>query len=156
MNARAADAPGRGYFFEDFDAGMEFVSARRTVTGRDIAAFVELTGVLNPLFVDRDYATELFGGPIAPGQLTLSLALGLSEPLVHGTAIALLSLDNVRFTSPLRPETPIEVVTKVVSSRPTKRPDAGIVALANAVRTDSGETLMTFDRTVLVKRRGDG
>ncbi len=66
-------------YFEDMNTGLEIDSAHRVVTLGDIEAFADLTGDTNPIHTDEVYAAEsIYGGRIAHGALTLSLATGLA------------------------------------------------------------------------------
>ena len=42
----------RGLSYEEWDAGQEYVTAARTVTEADVAAFAGLSGDFNPLHTD--------------------------------------------------------------------------------------------------------
>ena len=64
--------------FEDFTPGESFVSPGRTIEAADINLFAGLTGDFYPLHVDEVVAKETrFGGRIAHGPLTFSIAVGL-------------------------------------------------------------------------------
>ena len=66
-----------GMYFEDFEVGARFVTAGRTVTESDVMSFAGLSGDMNPLHVDREFARgTAFGEPVAHGLLVLSIAAG--------------------------------------------------------------------------------
>ena len=65
-------------FFEDFELGREYTTYGRTLTDADVVIFASMTGAVNPLLLDEEYAKRTrFGGRIAPGLLTMSTVLGL-------------------------------------------------------------------------------
>src|SRR5579859_3818807 len=67
-----------GKRFEDFPPGTAVVSPGRTIEAADINAFAGLTGDFYPLHVDEEAARATrFGGRIAHGPLTFSMAVGL-------------------------------------------------------------------------------
>ncbi|MGC9076299.1 MAG: MaoC family dehydratase [Conexivisphaera sp.] len=72
-------------FFEDFELGREYTTYGRTLTDADVVIFASMTGAVNPLFLDEEYAKRTrFGGRIAPGLLTMSTVLGLIYQLPQG------------------------------------------------------------------------
>src|SRR5712692_11033620 len=72
-------------FYEDFQIGSKQTTFGRTVTEADIVIFAGMTGAINPLFLDEEYArNSSYGHRIAPGLLTLSLATGLAYQLPTG------------------------------------------------------------------------
>ena len=75
-----------------------------TMTQERIDLWAELSGDVNPLHVDAEYAAAArFGGPIAHGHIALSLFEHLmltarGERWLHGGELV-----DVRFRSPVRP-----------------------------------------------------
>ena len=67
-----------GKTLEDFVPGETVISPGRTVEAADINLFAGLTGDFYPLHVDEEKAAQTrFGGRIAHGPLTFSVAVGL-------------------------------------------------------------------------------
>jgi acyl dehydratase len=66
--------------FEGGHPGDRFETEDRTIAEMDIIQFVCLIGMLEPLFIDKEYIRKesLFGQRIAPGSLTFSMAEGLT------------------------------------------------------------------------------
>lgn len=91
----------KSYFIEDLTKGMS-ESYTRTVTEADIDLFGAVTGDMNPLHFNEEYAkTTIFKGRIAHGMLTtsyLSTVLGTKMP---GPGSIFLSA-SVRFKAPVR------------------------------------------------------
>ena len=145
----------QGLYFDKLEVGGEFTSPRRTVTEADIVLFTCLTGLLNPLFTDELFAREKgFGSRVAPGPLTLSFAIGLTDDLTYRTVSAALGIDKVRFISPVRPGDTICVKTTVTDKRESaSRPDRGPVTLRHEVYNQKDETVCTFERTVMFLKR---
>ncbi|WP_283770582.1 MaoC family dehydratase [Nocardioides faecalis] len=96
------------------------VSEVRSVSQADVNAFADVTGDHQWIHVDVERAKEgPFGGTIAHGFLTLSLApLLLADILdVRGFTMGVnYGLDRVRFIQPLRPGTPIQGVATLVDA----------------------------------------
>lgn len=72
-----------GYSIEDLSAGMTAVFAK-TVTEADIVLFAGISGDINPVHLNHEFATEtMFEGRIAHGMLTagfISTVIGTKLP----------------------------------------------------------------------------
>lgn len=90
-----------GHYLEDLSLGQS-ASYTRTITEGDIQQFGAVSGDLNPLHFDEDYAkTTIFRGRIAHGMLSasfLSTVLGTQLP---GAGSIFLSA-TIRFKAPVR------------------------------------------------------
>lgn len=90
-----------GYFIEDLSVGMSSMFAK-TITEADIVMFSGVTGDMNPVHVNDEFARDtMFQGRIAHGMLTASListVLGMKMP---GPGCIYLSQD-LKFLSPVR------------------------------------------------------
>ena len=89
------------HYLEDLSVGQS-ASYARTITESDIQQFGAVSGDLNPLHFDEDYAkTTIFRGRIAHGMLSasfLSTVLGTQLP---GAGSIFLSA-TIRFKAPVR------------------------------------------------------
>lgn len=89
------------YFIEDLKPGMS-ESFNKTVTERDIQLFGEISGDVNPVHFDENFAKgTIFKGRIAHGVLSasyLSTVLGMKMP---GPGTIFMSL-TTRFKAPVR------------------------------------------------------
>ncbi len=89
------------YCIEDLKPGMN-ESLTRTVTERDIQLFGEVSGDMNPVHFDEEYAKgTIFKGRIAHGMLSasyISTVLGMQIP---GPGTIFMSA-TVRFRAPVR------------------------------------------------------
>ncbi len=109
MDAEGMDAEGmdgsmdeiQGYAIEDLSVGMTAASAK-TVTDADMVLFAGVSGDLNPLHHNQEFAeTTVFGGRIAPGLLTASLISAVFGNKLPGAGCIYLS-QNLRFRAPVR------------------------------------------------------
>jgi 3-hydroxybutyryl-CoA dehydratase len=147
---------GRGRYWEDFTRGEVLVTGRRTVDGSDVSRFAGLTGDFNPLHVDAEFAkTTPFGERVAHGILTLAVSNGQQNLAgwFEGTTLALLGLDRVKFTTPVRFGDTVHTEMTVKDARPASRPDRGVVVFDVAVRNHRGEAVCTYETAVLMRRR---
>ncbi len=70
---------------EDFEVGQH-VSFSKTFTEEDLQRFIEITGDVNPLHVDEDFAARTqFGRRVLQGMLTASVFSTMVGMLLPGT-----------------------------------------------------------------------
>jgi 3-hydroxybutyryl-CoA dehydratase len=145
--------------FEDFAVGDTVVSPGRTVDISDISAFAGLTGDHYPLHVNEEYGKATrFGGRIAHGPLTFSLAvgqIGLSGFL--GDAItAFVECQEMRALAPVYPGDTIRVRAEVAATEPAGNPKYGTLRLDYTVLNHKDEEVMRFRMVLLARRRIQG
>ena len=96
-----------GHYLEDLSIGQS-ASYTRTITETDIQQFGAVSGDLNPLHFDEDYAKQtLFRGRIAHGMLSasfLSTVLGTQLP---GAGSIFLGA-TIRFLAPVNQGTALQ------------------------------------------------
>ena len=146
-------------YFDDLTVGMRWVSARRTVTEADIAAFAGVSGDFNPLHTDELTAAESgFGGRIAHGALVLSIATGLRQQmgLFHGTHRGLVEIRSWRFLAPTRPGDTVGTVTTINELRRTSSGDRGVVVQGVEVHNQRGEVVQSGELVTLIAAREAG
>jgi itaconyl-CoA hydratase len=147
-----------GRYFDELNIGEESMSQGRTITEADLVMFCSLCGLQNPLFTDEEFAQKTaFGTRVVPGPLTVSYAIGLGDYLYSGTSTAVLSWDNIKFTSPVKPGDTISLKTTVTGRRESSsQPDRGIVNLRQEVLNQHNEVVCTFDRSLMLLKRPQG
>ena len=147
----------RGRFFEDFKVGEVLLTGRRTVEGGDVSRFAGLTGDFNPLHTDEVFAAQTpFGARVAHGILTLAVSNGQQNlsGWFEGTALALLGLDRLRFTAPVKFGDTINTEMTVKQTRESAKGDRGVVTFDVVVKNQRGEVVCTYEENVLMRRRG--
>ncbi len=158
----AGAAPTEGWsgrWFEDFTVGDVYRHRLgRTVTATDNRWFTLLTLNTNPLHVDERYAARTeWGRPLVDSCFTLALVTGLSVADVSQNALANLSWDGVRLPHPVYEGDTLYAESVVLASRPSRsRPHTGIVRVRTRGFNQDGVTVIEFERTFLVYRRGSG
>jgi len=146
----------RGRHFEEFTVGEAFTTAARTVTEGAVDAFAGLSGDFNPLHTDEESSRQSpMKGRIAHGMLVLAVASGQANQLgiFEGTTLALLGMDKIRWTAPVRLGDTIHTVLTVREMRASSKPDRGVLILDVAVRNQRGETVCQAEWTTLMTRR---
>jgi acyl dehydratase len=148
-----------GRCFEDFALGEVYVHRPgRTVSEADNTWFSLLTMNQNPLHVDAAYSAKTeFGKPLVNSCLTLSILVGLSVNDVSYRTIANLGWNDVRLTAPVFAGDTIYAESEVIAKRESKsRPTQGIVTVKTTGSKADGTVFMSFERTLLVPKRGHG
>ena len=150
-----------GLYFEEFKIGQVFQHAiRRTITEADNVLITTLTHNPAALHLDEEYCREHteFGQRIVNSCLTLSLMVGISvNDTTHGTAVANLGWDEVRFPAPLFHGDTIRVETEVLELRESRsRPHNGIVIFEHRAFNQHGTLVGACKRTALMlRKKGD-
>lgn len=152
---RVRDPGGR--CFEDFTVGDIYEHRPgRTVTQADNVWFTLLTMNTHPLHFDEEYgkASE-FGRCLVASPLTVAILVGMSVRDVSQKAIANLGWREIRLPSPVFPGDTLYAESEVLEARPSQsRPGAGVVTVRTTGRNQDGTVVCTFERTMLIARRG--
>lgn len=146
-------------FFEDYEADFELTTARRTIGETEIVLFASLTGLHEaPFMSEVDAAEGVFGARVSPALLTMGIAEGLVvlSGLLHGAAIAFLSVGNVRTPRPVLLGDTVHARVTLLDKRTTSKGHAGIVITRHEVRNQRDETVMEYEMTRMIKLRPTG
>ena len=146
-----------GFYYEEFEVGQTFDhSIRRTITETDNVLITTMTHNPASLHLDAEYMKKTpFGKPLVNSCLTLGFMVGISvNDTTHGTTVANLGWDEVRFPAPLFCGDTIRVETEVLELRDSKsRPDNGIVVFAHRAYNQDEVLVGECKRTALMLRR---
>jgi acyl dehydratase len=149
----------RGRFFEDFAVGDVYEHALgRTITTADNIWFTLLTQNTNPIHFDHHYAAQTeFGKPLVNSCLTLALVTGQSVSDVSQNVMANLGWDEVRLPHPVFEGDTVYSRSEVLETRESKsRKNVGLVTVRTSGFNEDGTEVISFKRTVMVYRRGEG
>jgi oxepin-CoA hydrolase/3-oxo-5,6-dehydrosuberyl-CoA semialdehyde dehydrogenase len=148
-------------YFEELEIGESLLTASRTVTEDDIAAFGALTGDHFYAHFDEEAArNSLFGRRVAHGYFIISAAAGLFVDPAPGPVLANYGLDNLRFRQPVGIGDTIQArLTVKQKIRKEKRPGdehaTGIVVWEVRVWNQDDVDIAIYDILTLVERRGE-
>ena len=149
----------QGRYFEDFEVGDTYRHALgRTITTTDNIWFTLLTQNTNPLHFDHHYAAQHeFGKPLVDSTFTVALVTGQSVSDISQNAMANLGWDDIRLPNPVFEGDTIYSRSEVLDKRESKsRPNVGIVGFKTIGFNQDGKIVVSFRRTVMVYRRGQG
>ena len=143
-----------GLYFDEFTVGQTIDHPiRRTITEADNVQFTTMTHNPAKLHLDAEYmkGTE-FGQPLVNSLLTLGFMVGISvNETTHGTAVANLGMDEVRFPKPLFHGDTIRIETEVLELRESKsRPDNGIVTFVHRAYNQHEQLVGECKRSALM------
>ncbi len=147
--------PGR--YFEEFTVG-EVIShpIRRTITETDNVLITTMTHNPAALHLDAEAmkASE-FGQVLVNSCLTLGLMVGISvNDTTHGTTVANLGWDEVRFPKPLFHGDTIHVETEVLELRESRsRPHNGIIIFEHRAYNQHDELVGSCKRSALMMKK---
>ncbi|MEO3869469.1 MaoC family dehydratase [Nonomuraea sp. B12E4] len=149
----------QGRFFEDFEVGDVYEHGLgRTVTQADNVWFTLLTQNTARVHFDAHYAAQTeFGRPLVNSAFTIALVTGQSVNDVSYNVMANLGWDEVRLPNPLFEGDTVYSSSEVLAVRESRsRPEVGIVTVRTTGTNQDGTVVITFNRTVMVYRRGFG
>jgi itaconyl-CoA hydratase len=148
-----------GRYYEDFEIGDIYEHRPgRTISETDNTWFTLLTMNQHPLHFDEAYAAKSeFGRPLVNSCLTLSIVAGMSVSDVSQKAIGNLGWNDIRLTAPVFVGDTIYAESEVLNKRESaKRPTQGVVSVKTLGKKSDGTQFMSFERTVLIPKRGHG
>jgi len=161
MNAPPLSPPAsatlivHGHTFADFAVGRTFDhQQRRTVLESDNALFTSLTMHYNPLYLDREFAKAAgYRDIVVNPLLVFNTIFGISvEDLSEGGG-PFLGVEKLEYGVAVHPGDTLRARSTVLSGRLSAKHDQyAIVAWATQGRNQSGEQVIAFNRTNLVRR----
>ena len=146
-----------GNFYEDFDIGQSINHAlSKTIFESDNNLFSLLTMNHHPIHTNADYAsTQQHKKILVVGTLVFSLAVGLTVPDISGKAIANLNYEEILHKGPVFVGDTLYAKTEVLEKRESNtKDDRGIVKVKTNVFNQENAIVLSFTRSVLIKKRG--
>ena len=147
-----------GMFHDELDLTVSYVSGGQTITSESIIEFASIWDP-QPFHVDIPAAEQsLFGGLVASGlqSLLVTYRLYYQLGLLHGTVLAGLGMQDVKFLAPLRAGDTVHVIVTAESSSQTSRPDRGVVTWAIILQNQNNVELLSLKLSALVARQISG
>lgn len=114
-------------FYDDVEIGDVFETVTRTITDTDIMQFAGLTGDFSEIHTSDTFAAETaYGGRIAHGMLTLSIANGLYTRLPYFPDTVFVEIKNWRFYKPVLIGDTIKLIITLLDKRVTRNSKRGL------------------------------
>lgn len=144
MNAISSPA---GLCFEDLSLGQS-ASIARTVTEADIVLFAGVTGDINPVHLDAEYAAQtMFKTRIAHGMIAAGLISAVLGTRLPGPGTIYLN-QSLKFRAPVRIGETVTATCTVIALDPEKKR-----ATLATVCTVGGKPVLEGEATVMVPAR---
>ena len=146
-----------GLYYEDFTPGDVFEHRPgRTVLDVDNTYFTLLTLNVQQVHFDAAYAAKTeWKKMLVDSTFTLALLTGMSVRTVSAKVVANLGWDKVKATHPVFAGDTLYAETTILEKRESKsRPTQGIVTVSTRGVNQDGKEVMTFERTMLIHKRG--
>lgn len=146
-----------GLYYEDFEPGDTFEHRPgRTITNTDNIWMTLLTMNTQPVHFDAAYAAQTeWKKMLVDSTFTLALLTGMSVRTVSAKVVANLGWDKVKATHPVFAGDTLYAESTVLHKRESKsRPAQGIVTVSTRGVNQNGVEVMSFERTMLVYKRG--
>ncbi len=136
-----------GYYFEDLEEGMTDIYGK-TITDADIILFSGISGDMNPLHLNHEFASEtIFEGRIAHGMLTASFISTVIGTKLPGPGCVYVS-QNLRFKAPVKAGDTLTARVTIAKLIPEKKfVELKTICLVNEKVVIDGEA------TVMVPKR---
>jgi 3-hydroxybutyryl-CoA dehydratase len=126
----------------------EKASLTKTISEADIYMFAGITGDLNPLHVNEEYAkTTIFKGRVAHGILTAGLISAVLGTKLPGPGAVYLS-QTLRFTAPVRIGDTITASAEVIE----KIGEKSRIRLRTICINQEGKVVVEGEATTMLKR----
>ncbi len=144
-----------GNFFEDFKIGQIIRhAAPRTVTVGEVALY---TALYLPRFAVQSSTAfaQAIGYEHAPidDLLVFHLVLGKTVPDVSLNAIANLGYADFKFLLPVYPGDTLSATSEVIGLKENSNKETGVVYVRTTGANQRGETVLSYARWVMVKKR---
>ena len=146
------------YYFDDLTVGSRLVLGSRTVSEEEIVRFAREFDP-QPFHIDPEAAQQsIFGGLIASGWHTCSIAMRLLVDglLANSSSLGSPGVEQIRWTRPVRPGDTLHAVVTVLEFRPSQsKPDRGTIKFRLEMTNQAGEQVMWMESFGMFGRRGE-
>ncbi len=148
--------PQYGRVLEDFNEGEVFCHPRGlTITKAFAIDFATTFMEMNPLYLNEEYAkAHGFKDLVVSPLMVMNIALSLGVQNDSEKAIANLGYYNVCFAKPVYPGDTLRAYTKVLKRDQKDPAKPGIVSIRTLAVNQKKETVLQYDRKIMVAGAG--
>lgn len=143
-------------YFDDFFVGQRFDIGQHQMSEAEILDYAHRYDP-QPFHIDPEAAAKsIYGGIIASGLQTCAIAFRktLDANLFNESSMGSPGMDKIRWLAPVRPGDVISVFGQVASAQASQsRPDRGRVVIDYSVENQSGDVVLTYSITHLLRSR---
>lgn len=152
----ARTLPGYDLWLDDFKPGDTFDTDGLTITESMIIDFALQWDPQSSHLDVHAKRTELLGGLMASGFLTLCITFRsfLGSGILDASNLASPGFDKLRWLRPVRPGDTLRVVSRVLSVTPSRsKPDRGALVMAHETYNQHREMVLSCECTHFLRRR---
>jgi len=150
------NVPLRERWFEDFAAGEVFEFGDRLITAEEIVEFARRYDP-QPFHTDPAAAARShFGGLVASGWLTASVAMSLlcEHFISPASSMGSPGVDVLRWLRPVRPGDRLCMRVSVIETRRSQsKPDRGAIKVRQEVLNQAGDVVMSQEGIAMLRCR---
>ena len=144
---------GQGVYWQDIAVGQQWRTFRRTITETDLVNFINVTGMLEAIFIDAEFDGGAIRGRPVPGALTYTLIEGfILQSMIQGTGLAMLELHQ-KILGPVVVGDTIQALVEVTDIRPTSKNNRAVVTSKITVYNQRQEVVMEYTAVRLLAGR---
>ncbi|QIL69190.1 MaoC family dehydratase [Diaphorobacter sp. HDW4B] len=144
---------GQGVYWQDIVVGQQWRTFRRTITEADLVGFINVTGMLEAIFIDAEFDEGAIKGRPVPGALTYTLIEGfILQSMIQGTGLAMLELHQ-KILGPVIVGDTIQALVEVTDIRPTSKNNRAVVTSKITVYNQRREVVMEYTAVRLLAGR---
>jgi acyl dehydratase len=145
------------YYFDNLVVGQTIDLGSKTVSEEEILRFAREFDP-QPFHIDpQAAAASLFGGIIASGWHTCSIAMRLLVDglLRHSSSLGSPGVEQIRWVRPVRPGDTLHAVVTLQEIRPSQsKPDRGTVRIRIDMTNQAGDLVMWMESFGMFAKRG--
>lgn len=131
--------------FDKLEIGQT-ASSQKTVREEDILLFAKVSGDLNPVHLDEEYAkTTPFGERIAHGMYTAALISGALSQKLPGPG-CVYRQQTLKFRAPVKIGDTLTITIEVIAKRAQKN----MLTVSTLVSNQHGQTIVTGEGSAIV------
>jgi 2-methylfumaryl-CoA hydratase len=142
-------------YYEEFEEGKKTITPSRQVKAEELDAFLDITGLHLPMFLDDESAQEI-GHPrrLVTGPMILAVAMGLVKASGwFDQVVAVTEFTGMRFLKAVHPGDTLQAAINVRETRPTRDARRGLVVLDYSINNQHGDVVLQMQGTYLFRTR---
>jgi acyl dehydratase len=146
---------GQGFYWQELAVGQTLRTYRRTITEADLVGFINVTGMLEAIFIDAEYSATsgAIKGRVVPAALTYSFVEGmLLQTMIQGTGLAMLELRK-KILKPVFVGDSVWGLIEVTGIRPTSRDNRAVVTSKITVLNQRDEAVIEYEAVRMLAGR---
>jgi acyl dehydratase len=145
------------HYWEDYEIGQTFESPGRTITDADLVNHSALSGDWTEIHTNEEYAKRTsFGGRIAHGPLTFTVATGLMVRMgiLERTVRAFLGMNYMDIKKPVYAGDTLYLTLEVKNKRELESKDnEALVVLEATIENQDDESVLEGDLKFLIGKK---